>query len=353
MAFRESAVVGALLGTAVGDALGLPYEGLTRRRAMALFGEPDHYHFLVGHGMVSDDTEHACMVLQSLLAAGDDVDGFARQLASRLRLWLLGLPAGVGLATLRATLKLWMGIPPQRSGVYSAGNGPAMRSPVLGAAIEDLDLLRRIVRASTRITHTDPKAEHGALAVALAARLAGDGLPVEPRRYREELQRLLAQEPAEELLALIEKVESSVVKKETTAAFAASLGLEQRGTGYVLHTVPVALHVWLTSPHDFRSAVTNVICCGGDTDTTAAIVGGIVRSAVGKEGIPQAWLEGLWEWPRSVAWMEQLAKQVTEARGECTTSRPPGLAFPGLLIRNLLFLAVVLLHGFRRLLPPY
>lgn len=110
--------------------------------------------------------------IQALIASSDDDGVFARQLASRLRVWLLALPAGVGLATLKATLKLCLGFPPHRSGVLSAGNGPAMRSAVLGAAIDDMDLLRRLVRASTRLTHTDPKAEYGAMAVAVAANMS-------------------------------------------------------------------------------------------------------------------------------------------------------------------------------------
>jgi ADP-ribosylglycohydrolase len=103
--------------------------------------------------MVSDDTEHTCMVAQALLAAGNDVVAFAGQLARRLRLWLLGLPAGMGRATLRATLKLWLRFPPKRSGMLSAGNGPAMRSPVLGAAVEDLGLLKRPGRPSCLPDH--------------------------------------------------------------------------------------------------------------------------------------------------------------------------------------------------------
>ncbi len=105
----EKAIVGSLLGTAVGDALGLPYEGLSRRRGKRLYGEPDRYHLLPGRGMVSDDTEHACMVAQALIASGNDADAFARELARRLRWWLLALPAGTGLATLKATLKLCVG----------------------------------------------------------------------------------------------------------------------------------------------------------------------------------------------------------------------------------------------------
>src|SRR5437764_12916991 len=83
-------VAGAVLGTAVGDALGLPREGLSRRRASRLFGDPPlRYHLLLGHGMVSDDTEHTCMTGQALLRAPDDADIFARSLAWRLRFWLL------------------------------------------------------------------------------------------------------------------------------------------------------------------------------------------------------------------------------------------------------------------------
>src|SRR4051812_14858214 len=151
----STATVGAILGTAVGDALGLPYENLSKRRGVRLLGEPDRHRFLCGRGMVSDDTEHTCMVAEALCAAPCDPEAFVPDLARRLRWWLLGLPAGIGLATLRATLRLWLGYGPARSGVFSAGDGPAMRSAVLGAAIDDLALLRRFVEASSRMTHTD------------------------------------------------------------------------------------------------------------------------------------------------------------------------------------------------------
>ena len=125
----ERAVAGCILGTAVGDALGLPYEGLTPRRAGRCYGPPDRYRFFFGRGMVSDDTEHTCLVARALAVSDADVEVFLRDLAWGLRLWLLGLPAGTGLATLRAALKLWIGFSPRRSGVTSAGNGADARSP--------------------------------------------------------------------------------------------------------------------------------------------------------------------------------------------------------------------------------
>ena len=102
--------------------------------------------------MVSDDTEHTCIVAQS-----------------------------------------WLGFGPRRSGVFSAGNGPAMRCAVIGAAVPDLAAMRRLVEINTRITHTDPKALHGALAVALAARMPRTS----PEEYLRDLRSLLGDDAAE------------------------------------------------------------------------------------------------------------------------------------------------------------
>jgi ADP-ribosylglycohydrolase len=331
----------------------LPYEGLSPRRASKLLGEPERYRFLLRRGMVSDDTEHSCMVLQALAEAGGDPDRFVRGFARRLRWWLLGLSAGVGLATLKATLKLCVGFCPEHSGVFSAGNGPAMRSAVLGAAVADDQKLALFVRASTRLTHTDPKAYYGAIAVAIAARMAAAGEPVNSERFASDLRQQLAKEPAQEFLELVERALTSAANGEATADFAATLGLGHGVSGYVYHTVPIAIHAWQRSPRDLSSALSSVIRCGGDTDTTAAIVGGIVGAAVGRRGIPAAWLDGLAEWPRSVAWMERLAESVSRTVEHGEPCRSPGLPVLPLLLRNLFFLVVVLAHAVRRLLPPY
>lgn len=353
MAVSQRALVGSLLGTAVGDALGLPYEGLSPRRARRLLGAPTQYRLLRNRGLVSDDTEHACMVAQSLIASGDDAERFANELGRRLRLWLLGVPAGIGLATLKASIRLCLGVSPHRSGVFSAGNGPAMRSPLLGIAIDDVEQLRRFVRISTRVTHTDPKAEWGAMAVALAARTASQTSQVEPHAFASALRRALDEPGADELHALVDKVARSVAAGACTESFATSLGLQGGVSGYIYHTVPVVLHAWLANPGDFRGAVTAAIRCGGDADTTAAITGGIVGSVTGKDGIPADWLTRLAEWPRTVGWMERLAAALRDARTSSSCAPPPRLPVYGVLSRNLLFASVVLAHGFRRLLPPY
>lgn len=352
---REDAIIGCLLGTAVGDSVGLSCEGMSKRRQRQVYPEINGHHFVFRKGMISDDTEHACMVAQALIVSGGDVETFAKSLAWRFRFWLLGLPAGIGFATLRAVLKLWLGFPSHRSGVLSAGNGPAMRSAILEVCYgHDTKQLRELVRVSTRMTHTDPKAEFGALAVALAAFMAGRGSEKEvaPNEYYHTVQRVLGTDE-NDFLHIIQRTVTSVEARQSTESFAGKLGLSEGISGYVYHTVPVVLHAWLRHQGDYRSAIIDIVRCGGDTDTTAAIVGGIIGARVGTSGIPQEWIGGLWEWPRSVRWMEQVGKRLAEVCSQGTRGGAVPVPVYGLLARNFVFMLVVLFHGFRRLLPPY
>lgn len=349
----QTHLIGSILGTAVGDAIGLPYEGLSPRRTAILLGYPKQHRLFWGWGMVSDDTEHTCRVAQALIASGGNSQKFQVQLAWLLRFWLLGLPAGVGLATLKSIVRLWCGFSAEASGVFSAGNGPAMRSAILGVAIADPNSLRTLVRISTRITHTDPKSEYGALAIALAARVASQSQnPISPSTFLLQLKSSLGSE-ANELLELIQQVIDSINRGESTLQFAAIMGLTKGVSGYIYHSVPIALHAWFCYPQDFRSAVIAVVECGGDTDSTAAIVGGIIGASVGKAGIPEEWLNRLLEPWQSVRWMENLAIQLNRSIQAGQAEQPLKLPFAGVFLRNLFFLLIVLFHGFRRLLPPY
>lgn len=347
-------LTGLLLGTAVGDAIGLPREGLPPARARRRFGPELRNALVLGRGMVSDDTEHALLVGQALLRSGAEPAGFSRALASGLRRWFAGLPPALGWATLRAMVRLSVGLRAERSGVWSAGNGPTMRAPILGACLHRDDARRiALVRTATRVTHTDPRAEEGAQVIALAAARAVAARPgtLDPD-------------------ALLAELRSGVTGKELRRSLAAvrcalsggppadppDLGFDlRRGvSGYVNQTVPAVLYAWLRSPDDVRQAVTTVVELGGDTDTTGALVGALAGATAGEAGIPADWRDGLWEWPRGAAWIRCLGGRLAAAfahGGETAPGPPLRWAWPVLPLRNLVFTVIVLVQGFRRLLP--
>ena len=346
---------GLLVGTAVGDALGLPAEGLSRQRVQRLYQGRWRHRLLFGRGMISDDTEHTLFVAQSLLRHPDTPDRFARRLSWCLRGWLLTLPAGIGFATLRAILKLWLGFPPSRSGVWSAGNGPAMRVAIIGAFFaHDPDQRAAYVAASTRITHTDLKALTGAAAIAeLAAWIVRDRLtqrpPLEPF-----LALLRACGPDDrDWQARIDAMEHAARAHQTVAELAERLGLGKGVTGYIYHTVPIAAYAWFRHGGDYQHALTAALDCGGDTDTVGAIVGALAGATVGEARIPEAWRTGVADWPRSLSVLEMLADRLAAVALTHQPASAVRYGWAALPVRNLVFLLIVLAHGFRRLLPPY
>ncbi len=135
--------------------------------------------------------------------------------------------------------------------------------------------------------------------------------------------------------------------------FAISLGLANGVTGYIYHTVPVAAYAWLRHYGDFRATVEAALDCGGDTDTVGAIAGALAGATVGEAGIPEPWLRGIIDWPRSVRLLRTVADRLADQLRIGSPLGEVSYFWPAVLPRNLFFLLVVLVHGFRRLAPPY
>ncbi len=342
-----------MLGQAVGDAIGLSWEGLPPGRIARMRGSRPLRHALVfRRGLCSDDTEHLCMTAAALVRSGGDSRRFARALAWQLRGWFCSLPAGMGLATARACIKLCMGLPVKHAGVRSAGNGPAMRAAILGAVwCDDAARMQAHVDASTRLTHTDERALEGACVIARAAALSMRPDGDRQRTSGECIDHLLRDVKGEELRRHLQIAGQLLARNADVSELLSGLGLRRGVTGYINHTAPVAIFCWLKHRSDMRAALTAAVEAGGDTDTVGAIVGALVGAGVGLQGVPQDWLEGVVEWPRTKGYMHRLAGRLVEPSTQ--PSRPERFFWPGLLPRNMFFLVIVLLHGFRRLLPPY
>jgi ADP-ribosylglycohydrolase len=346
----EERFAGVLMGTAVGDALGLPMENLSPEKIRRRWPGPLRMCLVFGRGMISDDTEHTLLVAQALLSHSDDSKAFQRALGWKFRWWFAGLPGGVGHATAKACLRLWIGFPSDKCAVISSGSGPAMRSAIIGAFFaHDAEKRREFVLASARLTHRGWQAEIAALAVAEAAALAAttDGIPA----MENVLSRLRDLSSEREWQTRLAEIEKGLRAGDSVSQFVSRLGMSSGVSGYSLHVVPVALYAWLRHASDFRAALTAVIECGGDTDTVGAILGALSGASAGVESMPEDWRKGILEWPRSTGFIRELAQRLANRKNLRAPMGPVRYFWPGIIPRNLFFLAVILLHGFRRLLP--
>ena len=271
-----------LLGTAIGDALGVPFESKLSNYELLLNWDGKAYlgseHHKLAPGQFSDDTQMSLMVAESLiLNSGFNPD----DLAARYVEWMgSGRARGWGKTTLAAVQNLMAGKHWSESGIAgSTGNGTAMRAAPFGVYFrDDLDTLIKVVKIDSAITHASEDAEAGALAIALAAAYAA-------RRETDNLlEKIHARLPDSKVKNTIFSLESLI----NSPYIPPSQALAVLGTkANVTQTVPAALYCFLKF-NNYYDAVVAAIRAGGDTDTTAAIVGGLFGAKLGMKGIDRS-----------------------------------------------------------------
>jgi ADP-ribosylglycohydrolase len=336
-------VAGALLGAALGDALGVRYENMSANR-LSRFLPGD---LADGMGFASDDTEHAAMTVAAIAEGGGDPARFARAMARRLRLWFAAVPPGVGLATLKSCARLCLGVPPERSGVFSAGNGPLMRAPVIGAAFDERENRLAHVRAATVITHRDPKALRAADAVSEMTALASSLYPGTMPTARQVLD-LLRPGAAEcaEWDGLVAKLAEAMDAGDSPRAFAVAIGHGRGVSGYIYPSAFVAIHAWWAGRGQAEAAIREALLCGGDTDSVAAVTGALCGATCGPDGLPARLLSAWRDRPLTV---DALRRHAAALDG----GPLPSIPWPLVALRNLAFLAWCVGVIARRALPPY
>lgn len=142
----------------------------------------------------------------------------------------------------------------------SFGNGAAMRISPVGMAAKDVSEAKKLSCAVTKISHNHPEGIKGAESVAAAIVLAREG------KTKEEIRKYIA----ENYYAIdftLDGIRSSYRFNETCQ-----------------NTVPQAFEAFFES-EDFEDAIRNAISVGGDSDTLAAITGGIAEVYY---GVPKA-----------------------------------------------------------------
>ena len=278
--------IGAVVGSAVGDALGAPFEFGPAGQYSARFPEPvlDGTGEMIGGGgfgwspgEFTDDTQMALVQAESLL----ECRGFdGADLFDRFRIWASDAP-DVGVQTSAA---LRSGLPWDRAATEhyrrtgrAAGNGSIMRAAPTAVWAASLPTKQNVALAAATagVTHGDPAAAWGTVILhrMIAAALHGD----DP--WAALAAAISALPPGQERFA--EMLDPGWTPSDATLP---------NGTVWTC----LAQAVWsVRRAARFEEAVTAVIDLGDDTDTVAAVAGGLAGSIWGAEAIPPRWTSHL------------------------------------------------------------
>lgn len=279
----ENRIQGCAVGSAIGDALGMPLEFGPRQPAGQLVR--DMQPGRLPAAAFTDDTEMALALADSLLARCplDPSD-----LAHRFVAWLRAGPGDVGIHTSAILSRIAAGEPwqqaseaVQRKKPDSAGNGSVMRCwPVAVAHWQDLGALLADSCLQSRVTHPHPECQSASSFVNTAIYHLLHDLPSE-----EAVRRALDEtDMPGGLRSAIERA-SSCHREDL------------ENSGWVRHTVESAIWGLLTTS-SFEEAVVQVVNLGRDADTAGAVVGALAGAAYGLSSIPLRWRDALHgEWP--------------------------------------------------------
>jgi len=273
---------GCVLGLAVGDAVGAPFEYLRAPELPDPLPILEHPWMGLPPGTTTDDTAMALNLVDSLRARGG-LD--TRDLAARHVAWFRSGPPDVGAQTARVLTRASEGAVAEeaaealwrlRGPEVSAGNGSVMYCAPLGAAYagRPRELLRLAPRLSA-VTHYDGRCKTSVTAVtqAVAALVRGEDRGAAVTLALSSVADL---EGGEELEFLVEEV-------------GRSRPIDGPDQGFCLYAAAAGLQA-LAREGDVASELTRIVGLGGDTDTNGAVAGALLGTCAGRNGFPEAWL---------------------------------------------------------------
>ena len=281
MSDLERRAAGCLLGLACGDALGGTVEFMPRQEVASRY--PDGLRDIVGGGPhrlepgeYTDDTAMALAISRACTADGIDLDAVAAGFVD----WYRSGPKDIGNATANALRLLDRGVPWQDAGEQLqaasrdgvAGNGTVMRcAPIAIRFLTDPKRLRKASIETSRMTHADPRATWGAVALnqAIAWLLEGG-----------------------EIAGAQAAAVADVDDMRVVAALGAVPHISRDDIcsgGYVLDTLQAAF--WcLERSESAEEAIVQAVMLGDDADTTGAVAGALAGAAYGVDRLPDRWL---------------------------------------------------------------
>lgn len=290
-------VLGGVIGFCVADALGVPVEFSSRARLKKhpiteMIGYGTHNQ---PEGTWSDDSSLTLCLIESLC------DGFnIHDIASKIIKWYEesswtphGQVFDIGRTTLESIKRLKAGIHPVEAGgkaVFDNGNGSLMRILPLAYLLEKnrkIEITHSVIHEVSRITHAHPRTLLGcSIYIQFAIQLLRGNSLLEAYRFTqcEILDYFSNCIPySNELFVYSRILKDNLADLEEDDILS---------TGYVVDTLEASLWCLLNS-FNYRSAVLRAVNLGDDTDTVAAITGGLAGIYFGEEQIPKEWIDKL------------------------------------------------------------
>jgi ADP-ribosyl-[dinitrogen reductase] hydrolase len=277
---RERAI-GSILGLAIGDALGAPFEFRRARDIPSPVPAFELPWLGLPPGTWTDDTALARNLWRSLIDHGGRF--VAEDVRARHLAWLATGPPDVGIQT---SLALREAGPEPARAVFerrgpevSAGNGSVMYCAPLGVVrASDPSPLFDEAPALSRITHWDGRCQTACLAVTLAAAALVAGERPDTAVVGA-VEAVADRDGAEELEFLVGEA-------------GRSRPIDGPDQGFTLFTAGITLQV-AGEGRGFEDGLRHVVALGGDTDTNAAVAGALLGAARGIDAIPKEWLDRL------------------------------------------------------------
>jgi poly(ADP-ribose) glycohydrolase ARH3 len=312
---------GALLGTAVGDALGRPVKGWSAARIAREHGE---VRDMLGHprGRYTEDTQMMIAVAEWVLEDGvPDGGSFAeriqrehdpdRDYGRTTTDFLRRLRGGEG----------WETAAEHVFARGSFGNGAAARiAPCALAHHRDREALERVVETCAAVTHGHPLGIAGAVLQArqIALALGRRGEPLDPLSFVVELRSTAR---SIEFRQKLRAVEECLERRVPPSMVRDRLGANATALG----SVPTALYCFLSQAESFEAAVVFAVALGGETDSIGAMTGAIAGAYHGLSAIPARWRAGIEDGPKGASFIERLADRLFEKAALRADAQPKSL----------------------------
>ncbi len=311
----RSRMLGGLWGSVVGDALGVPVEFSTREER-----DRDPVREVRGYGTYNQPpgtwSDDSSLMLCTLLSLSEHVLDL-RDIGQRFVRYLTeayATPYGsvfdVGMATANAIDRLRSGCPPEQAGGTTDrdnGNGSLMRILPIGLRFyeETPERLIEIAHMVSRITHGHPRSQLacGYACLLISRLLMGDSAAVAYEKTNAQIHRLYSAPQWQDERTQYGRLLSGRIAGEPRSAIQSS--------GYVLHTLEASVYLLLRSP-SYSQAVLDAINMGGDTDTTACVVGGLSGILHGLKAIPEGWLQPIARRTELSGWFETFVSRTTQ-----------------------------------------